>query len=183
MSFMKDKERHLREEDMIEYFYKESSLPEGIEGHINVCPRCNARYLRLRREMKDLTENYKREFWIRQRERIRAEIKGNAKEEKAAWSWRAALRPAFAAALLVFLAIGIYYQAHRIPVGYTQKDMEEELLLERVSELVSQPLTTALDDFSFQMEEDTQDEEDVLEEYTYPSEQLDMFGFWPELDA
>jgi len=173
---MKHKENHLSQDELIEYFYNESPNAEKIERHLLSCNSCHVRYLELKEEMETISNNYKGEFWVKQHQGVLSKVKSHREAERTLWAkW---LRPAFVAVMLAFLIIGIYVKfLHHAPIQYTQQDISEELFLENVSDLINQPLTSALDYLDFQ-EEGDQEEND-----TYSFDKLDIFGYWPELEA
>ena len=173
---MKHKENHLNQDELIEYFYKESPNTEEIEGHLKSCKRCYGRYLALKKDMETISGNLKQEFWARQHQEIVSKVSAYQGAKSTLWvKW---LRPAFIAAIFVFLIIGAYLKFnYHPPVQYTRQDISEELFLEHVSDLVNQPLTSALDYLDFQ-EEGEQEESD-----TSPFDKLELFGYWPELEA
>ena len=172
---MNDERKHLLQEDLIEYFYRESPDHEEIKKHLQECQGCNEKYLNLQSSMEKISNNYKGDFWAKQRDCIMSEVGRMQKGRKSLWAWW--LRPAFAVTILAFLLIGLYSRLNHAPVIYTQKDATEEMLLEQIVELNDQPLTPLLDYLDFQEEE-----EDQQSDYTYSFEKLEIFGHWPELD-
>lgn len=176
MSFMKkDETKHLNEKELIEYFYKESASPETIDRHINECDYCNKEYLKLKEEMALISRNFKKGFWEAQRQGIISEVKRIQGVKRPRPLWVRWWRPVFVTVVLSFLIIGIYTHLQHNPMNYTQMDIEEEFLLERVAELVAQPLTSTLDFLAFK-----EQEEELLYDFTF--EKLDLFGYWVELD-
>lgn len=175
MSFMKLKGNHLDQEDLIEYFYKESPNPEEIKNHLRVCQGCHERYLDLKKDMASISDHFNQGFWQTQRKRIMSEVSRIQGAKDASWvKW---LRPALVTIVLIILFVGIYFRLNRTPIMYTEQDMSDEIFLEHVAELVEQPLTSALDYLNFQEEED-QEENDA-----YSFDKLEVFGYWPELGA
>jgi hypothetical protein len=159
----------------MEYLYKESTNPGEIKEHLRVCQSCHKRYLDLKRDMESISDHFKHDFWQTQRKRIMSQVSQVQEIKDASWvKW---LRPTFVTIILIILFIGIYSRLNHTPIKYTEKDMSDEIFLEYVSELAQQPLTSALDYLNFQEEED-QEEND-----TYSFEKLEIFGYWPELEA
>jgi len=175
---MRHKGNHPDQEELIEYFYQESSNPEEIQEHIRACQRCREQYDELKRNMESLSEHFRHNFWQKQRKMILSKVNRipDAKEvSQAKWL----LRPAFVAIMLLVLFVAIYSSLNHAPVRYTEKDRSDEIFLEHVAELIEQPITSSLDYLDFQ-EEDTSDQET---ESVYSSDKLEIFGFWPELGA
>lgn len=173
---MKHKENHLNQDELIEYFYKESPNAEEIEEHLLSCKSCHERYLALKKDMGTISSNFKQAFWAKQHKEIVSKVRSYQRAKSTLWiKW---LRPAFVAAMFVFLIIGVYLKFnYHTPIQYTQQDISEELLLEHVSDLVNQPLTSALDYLDFQEEGDQ--EENGVSSF----DKLEIFGYWPELEA
>ncbi len=176
MSFMKLEKNHLNEEDLMEYFYKESPDPEGIEDHLRVCQSCHERYLALKKDMGSISDHFKHDFWRTQRKGIMSRVtQAEDVKDASRVKW---LRPAFVTIILIILFIGIYSRLNHTPIiRYTEKDISEEILLEHVTELSEQPLTSALDYLNFDEEEDQE------ESNAYSFDKLELFGYWPELGA
>ena len=176
MSFMKHNKNHLNQEDLLEYYYKESPKSGEIEEHIRICPGCHKRYLELKSDLESVSNNFKHDFWREQRKKIMSQAsKVREAKDTSRVKW---LRPAFVTIIIIVLFIGIYSRLNHSPIRYTEKDMSDEIILEYVTELAQQPLTSSLDYLSFQEEEEDQEESD-----TYSFEKLEIFGYWPELGA
>jgi hypothetical protein len=159
----------------MEYLYKESINPEEIKEHLKVCQSCHERYLDLKRDMESISDHFKPDFWRTQRKGIMSQVSQMQEVKDSSWvKW---LRPAFVTIILIILFIGIYSRLNHTPIRYTEKDMSDDIFLEYVSELADQPLTSALDYLNFQEEEDQE------ENGTYSFEKLEIFGYWPELEA
>ncbi|MGA1824995.1 MAG: hypothetical protein ACMUIP_10075 [bacterium] len=172
---MNDEKKHFHKEDLIEYFYGESQDHEKIKKHLQECHDCNQEYLSLQSSMAKISNNYKADFWTKQRDCIMSKVGQRNKGKSSLWAWW--LRPAFAVTVLTFLLIGLYSRFNHPPVIFTQKDVTEERLLEQIAELNNQPLTPLLDYLDFQEEE-----VDQPSDYAYSFEKLELFGYWSELD-
>ncbi|MGA1867286.1 MAG: hypothetical protein ACMUJM_01950 [bacterium] len=179
MNYMKSKDNHIDQDQFIEYFYEESPNSREIEDHLRVCQRCHERYLDLKRDMQSISDHFKHDFWRIQQRRIMSKI-SQIQESKTAL-WVRFLKPAFIGAVLIILFggiyFGIYFRSHDASRMYTENDRIEEIFLEKVSQLVNQPLTTSLDYLDFQ-EEDT--EETEFPEYL---EDLEILAYWPDLEV
>ena len=174
MNFMKLNNNHIDEENLMEYFYNESPNPERIEDHLRVCQSCHERYLDLKKDMESISDHFKHDFWHTQRKGIMSCItQAHGVKDAFPVKW---LRPAFVTIILIILFISIYSRLnHTPPIRYTEKDVSEEIILEHVTELSEQPLTSALDYLNFEEAED-QEENDA-----YSLEKLELFDYWPEL--
>lgn len=163
------------------YLYMESANPGEIMEHLKVCQTCHKRYLDLKRDMESISDNFKNDFWLKQRKRIMSQV-GQVQDAQDTY-WVKWLRPAFVTIILIILFIGIYSRLNHNPIRYTEKDMSDDIFLEYVAELATQPLSSALDYLNFQEEEEEKEEEEQEEIDNYSFEKLEIFGYWPELDA
>ena len=173
---MKHKENHLSQDELIEYFYNESPNSGEIEEHLYSCKGCHERYLELKKDMETISSNFKQAFWMKQHREIVSKVRSCQEAKSSLWiKW---LRPVLIAAVFFFLIIGVYSRFNdHAPIQYTQQDISEELFLDHVSDLVNQPLTTTLDYLDFQ------EEWDLEENDTSSFDKLEVFGYWPDLEA
>ena len=175
MNFMKNRGNHFNQDNLIEYFYGESSNSKEIEDHLRVCQNCHESYLYLKKDIESISNNFKHDFWHKQQKSIMSEISQVQETKTALWGhW---LKPAFVTIVIIILFIGVYMKLNYTTLKYTDNDRFEEILLENVTQLTDQPLTSSLDYLDFQ-EEDTQDTE-----FTDSLDDLEIFGYWTDLDA
>lgn len=173
---MKDKRKHLDENMLIEYFYQAAPFPEQIEEHLKGCLRCKREYQKIKQDMEWVSEWYKRDFWDVHRQRIMSELEGIQGTKRPLWArWGS---PVFVTTVIAFIIIGIYFGRRVVPPQYTDRDVREEIVLNRVSEMIDEPITSSLDFLDFDL--DFKDKEEAA--YGYSFEKLDLFGYWPELE-